>query len=137
MGWSVAADSQCGLAVVGRIWGCARSRRRIGNYDAPFGQRFKIQATPSRDMGRKKVTRRFPRRRLDIPDPRGLFLGPILRGEHVSAIHLPLRATWGALEAPPDPDLSLLHARTDAQQHRRRQAANATSCVPRATASVL
>ena len=24
-----------------RVWGCARSRRRIGNYDAPFGRRFK------------------------------------------------------------------------------------------------
>ena len=37
----MAADSQCGLAVVGRIWGCARSHRRIGNYDASFGCRFK------------------------------------------------------------------------------------------------
>ena len=41
LGWCVAAESQCGLAVVGRIWGCARSRRRIGNYDASFGCRFK------------------------------------------------------------------------------------------------
>ena len=51
------------------------------------------------------MTRRFPRRRLDMPDPRGLFLGPILRGEHVSAIYLHLRATWGALEPQPDPHL--------------------------------
>ena len=83
------------------------------------------------------MTRPFPRRHLDMPDPRGLFLGPILRGGHVSAIYLPLRATWGALEAPPDPSLLLARSRTDAQQHRRRQAANATSCVPRAAASVL
>ena len=41
MGWSVAADSQCGLAVVGRVWGCARSKRRIGKFDALFGAGFK------------------------------------------------------------------------------------------------
>ena len=37
----MAADSQCVLAVVGRIWGCARSRRRIAKCDAYSGAGFK------------------------------------------------------------------------------------------------
>ena len=41
LGWCVAADSQCGLAVVGRIWRCARSRRRIAKCDAHSGAGFK------------------------------------------------------------------------------------------------
>ena len=37
----MAAESQCGLAVVGRVWGCARSKRRIAESDALFGAGFK------------------------------------------------------------------------------------------------
>ena len=41
LGWCVAAESQCGLAVVGRIWRRTCSRRRIGNYDASLGCQFR------------------------------------------------------------------------------------------------
>ena len=65
-------------------------------------QRDKIQVTPSRVAGRKKVVRRLLRRHLDMPDPRGLSLGPILRGEHVFAIYLGPSAIQQALGPPPD-----------------------------------
>ena len=48
------------------------------------------------------MTRRLLRRHLDMPDPRGLFLGPILRGEHVFAIYLGPSAIQQALGPPPD-----------------------------------
>ena len=68
---------------------------------------FKIRATPCWKTRVKKVTRRSPRRHLDTPDPKGLVPGPILRGEHVSAIRLAPKATQHALERPPGSDLQL------------------------------
>ena len=61
---------------------------------------LRIHGTPRRKPGLKKLARRPPRRRSDTPHPKSLFLGPILRGEHVSAIHLAAGATQYALEPP-------------------------------------
>ena len=54
----------------------------------------KTRVAPRRKTGPKKLTQHQPWPHPDMPDHKGLVLGPKLHGEHACAIYFDLKATW-------------------------------------------
>ena len=54
----------------------------------------KTPVAPRRKTGSKKLPQHRLRPHLDMPDHKGLVLGPKLHGEHACAIYFDRRATW-------------------------------------------